>query len=309
MSTDAHILSFADDTSMYISDNDINRLYSKANYAMKCLYEWFCANRLSLNPNKTKFIVFTAGQRKCDYEGLHVSINNINLEQVGSPFTNKTTKFLGIYVDESLSWKYQLAHINNKISRSLYAINQVKHILPYTSLKTLYATLIHPYLSYGILAWGNANAATLHKTNMLQKRAIRTIHNSWYKSHTDPLFKCSQILKLNDLHEFQIALFMHDFVNKKLPRSFENVYSLNCDIRGNRLTRQSDLINIVRCNSTFSSKLPIFNFPGIWNKWIRIVPACNSKTRFKGKMKNYIITSYSETVKCANSYCKQCRRK
>jgi len=87
MSTDAHILSFADDTSMSISDNDINRLYSKANYAMNYLYEWLRAKRLSLNPNKTKFIVFTAGQRKCDYE-----------QQVGSTFINKTTKFLGIYM-------------------------------------------------------------------------------------------------------------------------------------------------------------------------------------------------------------------
>jgi len=41
MSTAVHIVSFADDTSMYISDNDINRLYSKANYARNCLYEWF----------------------------------------------------------------------------------------------------------------------------------------------------------------------------------------------------------------------------------------------------------------------------
>ena len=79
---------------MYFSDNDINRLYSKSNYAVNCLYERFCANCLSLNRNKTKFIVFTAGQRKCDYEGLHVSINNTNLEQVGSTLTNKTTKFL-----------------------------------------------------------------------------------------------------------------------------------------------------------------------------------------------------------------------
>ena len=124
---------------MYTSDNDINRLYSKANYALNCLYERFCANRLSLKPNKTKCIVFTSGKRKCDYEGLRVSINNVNLEQVGSTFTNKTTKFLGIHVDESLSWKYQLTRINNNISKSLHAMNQMKHCLPYTSLKTLHA--------------------------------------------------------------------------------------------------------------------------------------------------------------------------
>lgn len=307
MSTNAHILSFADDTSMYISDHNINRLYEKANYAMNCLYEWFCANRLSLNPNKTKYIVFKAGNRTCDYKGLNVIINDTTLQQVGSMFINKTTKFLGIYVDESLSWKYQLMHINNKISRSLYGIKQVKHFLPYASLKTLYSALIHPYLSYGILAWGNANASVLHKTIILQKRAIRTIHNSWYKSHTEPLFKRSQILKLNDLHEFQIALFMHDFVNNKLPQSFDGMYSLNCDIRGNLLTRQSDLINIARCDSTFSSRLPIYNFPVIWNKWIRTVPVRNSKSNFKGKLKRCILSTYPEKVKCSNSHCKQCR--
>ena len=56
----------------------------------------FVQNRLSLNSNKTKFIIFTGRKRKYDYKSLHVAINNIKLEQVGSRFTNKTTKFLGI---------------------------------------------------------------------------------------------------------------------------------------------------------------------------------------------------------------------
>jgi len=65
----------------------------------------------------------------------------------------------------------------------------VKPFFPYFSLKTLYAALIHPYLSYGILAWGNVNASLLYKTKLLQKGAILTIHSSWFKSHTDPLLK------------------------------------------------------------------------------------------------------------------------
>jgi len=62
MSTDAHVLSFADDISMPISDTDINRLYTKANCAMNNLDESFCVNRFSLNQNKTKSIVFTGGK-------------------------------------------------------------------------------------------------------------------------------------------------------------------------------------------------------------------------------------------------------
>jgi len=63
-------------------------------------------------------------------ESKDMAVNNTNLEQVGSTFTNKTTKFLGIYLDESLSWECQLAHINNTVSRLLYTINKVKHVLP-----------------------------------------------------------------------------------------------------------------------------------------------------------------------------------
>jgi len=79
------------------------------------------------------------------------------------------------------------------------------------------------------------------------------------------------------------------FILHKMTIHHDN-QSLNCDIRENHMTRQSDLINIVRCDSTLSSSLPLYNFPGIWKKWIRVVPAYDSKNRFKGKIKSHILT-------------------
>ena len=70
---------------------------------------------------------------------------------------------------------------------------------------TLYFAMIHPHISYGILAWGNATQTTLKRTMTLQKRALRTINNVSYNSHTDPLFKKSNILKLNDLFDHASA--------------------------------------------------------------------------------------------------------
>ena len=66
-----------------------------------------------------------------------------------------------------------MAYVNSKISRAMFAINQVKHLLPYDSMKTLYFSLVHPPINllYGILAWGNAKAATLQKTIVLQKKS------------------------------------------------------------------------------------------------------------------------------------------
>ena len=69
-------------------------------------------------------------------------------------------KFLGIAIDESLSWKRHVSSINSKISRTLFAIKQLKFTLPKESLLTLYFSLLHPYITCGILAWGNAIAQT-----------------------------------------------------------------------------------------------------------------------------------------------------
>ena len=113
---------------------------------------------------------------------------------------------------------------------------------------------------------GNANSAALHKTILLQKRAIRIINKAQYNSHTEPLFKKSKILKVKDMFEYQVIQFMNDFVMRKLLFSFDKTCRLNCETH----TRQQNLIFIERCNSTVASKLPYYTFPILWNKWQKL---------------------------------------
>ena len=247
-STDGYILSFADDTSMYLSDPNIKNLYSRANIPMNDLFQWFCTNRLSLNPNKTKYIIFRPSHKYLDLTGLEC-IDNVPLQQIGSNYDEKSTKFLGLNIDESLTWKYHVQNINNKISRSLFSIKQARNFLPLHSLKTLYFSLIQPLLTYGILEWGNANTSIIHKTTMMQKRAIRVINKATYNAHTDPLYKKSGILKLNDQYELQAILFVNDFLSDKLPASFENVFRLNSDVQSAYKIRQSNIVHSGRCDS------------------------------------------------------------
>ena len=58
-----NILSFADDTSLYLADSNLAKLFKKANEEVNKLYDWFCSNKLSLNPTKTKFIVIKASSQ------------------------------------------------------------------------------------------------------------------------------------------------------------------------------------------------------------------------------------------------------
>ena len=211
------------------------------------------------------------------------------IRKIGSHSHEQSTKFLGLVIDEHLTWKNHLAHVNKKISGALFStpgIKQAKNILPKASLRTLYFALIEPHLSYGILAWGNANKKTLHKTEMLQKRAIITINNAKYRSHTDPL------LKLSDMYTLQATLFMYDYTNNRLPSSFSHIFPLNREIQESRLTRQSNLFYITRGVSKFSGSLPNYNLPRIWNEWTPKIPEYTSRTHFKNNINKSFTASY-----------------
>ena len=150
-----------------------------------------------------------------------------------------------------------MSQINKTISYAIFVMKQVKNIiLPMDCLRTLYLAIVHPHLTYGILAWGNASSSAFHRTTILQKRAIRTIHRSNYNSHTEPLFKSSGILNVKDLYDFQVALFMYNYVCKKLPYPFDNTFRHNYE-EFRIATRQDSLTFYLLKNVTMF--LPVNN--------------------------------------------------
>ena len=99
-----------------------------------------------------------------------------------------STKFLGVIIDENLTWKNHIDAISKTISRNIGMLTKLKHFVPVNISYSLYCTLILPYINYGVLIWGNTCKTYLDKIFKLQKWAIRTISNSHYRSHTGPLF-------------------------------------------------------------------------------------------------------------------------
>ena len=119
-----------------------------------------------------------------------ITIENENIAQVDS------TQFLGVIVDQKLNWQKHIAYISLKISKSLNILNRVKYKLPKKSLISLYYSLVCLHLNYCIIVWGSAYNTALHRLIVLQKPAIRTINNSHYRNHTEPLFKSLSFLNL-----------------------------------------------------------------------------------------------------------------
>ena len=168
------ILSFADDTTVYISNPSVDEMVDIVNTELKKLYGWLCANRLSLNKKKTNFCIFSPTSNKHNISNKTITLNDQIINQIGDKDKNDAIKFLGINLDKHLTWKTHINVTCSKISSALFIINRVKNLLPHTALKSLYYTLIHSHMTYGIHAWGNASS--IAKLFVLQKHAIRIIN-------------------------------------------------------------------------------------------------------------------------------------
>ena len=300
------ILSFADDTTMYLSDSNIDTLYKNANVEINKLYQWFCANKLSLNATKTKYIVIRPKNKKWNLEQHSILIKDTQLTRIGNDCKDQCFKFLGLHIDEALTWQKHIKSINSKIARALFSIKQVKHCLPSSSLITLYNALIQPHLTYGIIAWGSSAPSVLKSTFVLQKRAIRLINGVKYNSHTDHLFRKNSILKLKDLYELNVTLFMHDYCCGKLPQSFSGVFKYNHEMQNIHITRQSNLMYNIKCNFNSCCHLPLFTFTKIWNKWAPLCSKVRSRVTAKKHLKRILLSEYSEVQHCEQTNCYIC---
>ena len=85
------------------------------------------------------------------------------------------------------------------------------------------------------------------------------------------------------------------------------IFKYNCDVLSSCPTRQSDLMFIERCDSTFSARLPLYNFPNIYNKWSRSLSLPTFKSRLQSRMRTHLLSLYPDIVNCSSKLCKQCQ--
>ena len=111
---------------------------------------WIQKN-LSLYVSKSNFIIFHPYQRKLHRE-VNLKILDNNSEQLVSLERKTYVKYLGVLIDENLSWKHHINYISTKISKGIGIIARLRHLVPRTTLLNIYCSLIEPYISYGLVA-------------------------------------------------------------------------------------------------------------------------------------------------------------
>ena len=154
---------FADDVNLFYSNNKLSHLETSLNQELINICNWLCANKLSLNVDKSYFIIFHPVQKNVNYT-VNLLINGRILVE------RKSLKYLGVIIDCNLNWKEHVSELCKKISRGVGILSKLRHFLDVRILIQIYYSIIYPFLRYGVIIWGNTYKTNLESLIILQKR-------------------------------------------------------------------------------------------------------------------------------------------
>jgi len=127
-------------------------------------------------------------------------------------------KFLGVLLDENVTWNNHINFIENKISKNIGILYKAKPYLNQICLKYIYYSFIHCFLNYANIAWCSTNKTKIKKLFTKQKHAIRIITNAHRLSPSQPLFNNLKILNVYQMNIYHILIFMYQVKNKNDPK-------------------------------------------------------------------------------------------
>ena len=277
---------FADDTNIYYEAENLNQLQSVVNKELEKVRKWLNVNRLSLNISKTNFIIFNSPQ--------HSSSETVNLKIGNLPIKRTSyVKFLGVLLDENLSWKYHLTELSKKLARTCGMFFKIRHFLPIHVLVCLYNSLFSPFLQYGILVWGLTYETHINPVFLLQKRVIRAISFAHFTAPSTPLFSDLKVLKLHDLFQLKLLGFVYDCINKIAPPHFHSFFELVESVHqySTRQASKNDIFLTQKNTLQYGLRSVRYHGAKCWNEIPMEIKKARTATSFRQNLKFFLFES------------------
>ena len=175
--------------------------------------QWLRANRISLNANKTELLIFRPKSKSITKQ-LNFRISGQKINPV-----NKA-KYLGIYLDEHLTWNFQLIQIKTKLSRNCGLLAKSRYHVKTELHRTVYFAILDSVLRYAVQVWGQHRNQKIKEIEKLQEKAIRIMS---FKGRKHPTKKI-EIRKLKDILLYNNCIFVYDQMSESLPENFKDFF-------------------------------------------------------------------------------------
>lgn len=267
---------YADDTNLFIEHEDLNKLAPKINSDLSKLTDWCKENKLTINIDKTNYILIKNHQNKFKFTE-SLSINNCTILQTNS------LKFLGIIIDENMSFKSHIDNIISSILPYVGLLHRYSDLLPKKILVLIYNTFINSKISYCIEIYGTAYKSNMSKIFIVQKRILRIIYKAPPLTHSAPLFQESQLLNIYNLFNFRTILSAHDtfYSNNTTMHHLQTSYN----------TRYSHLtLPTPHYLTQAGHRSPKYQTAALWNRLPNSLRSIKNKIIFRMSLKQHLLS-------------------
>jgi hypothetical protein len=271
---------FADDTSLFYSAKDLNHNITELNSSLTEVLDWCNRNKLTLNIDKTHYILIKNYQNKFSLVN-DVKMGETVLSEVDS------IKFLGVTLDKTLNWSIHINNLRLQILKVSGLIYHVSSFMPTSVLITLYNALVNSKIVYCLEAWGNAPESYLSKILAIQKRILRTIYKKGPREHAYPLFKRAQILPIHALYSQRISILAHhEYYHPSVPR-----------ISPNYNTRHSHLsLPLPPSTSSCGHRQVAYQIADVWGRLPQSIRAIECLRGFKVNLKRHLLLLWNSVL-------------
>ena len=280
----------------------IEKLETVINKELRKFDTWLIVNRLSLNIDKTNFLIFHPYSKPLK-QRITLKIHKKAISE------SDYIKYQGIMVDSTLTWNIHIDKICKTISRATGLLYKIRPFVNNKTLKMLYYSLIYPHLNYVTEVWGSADPSYLNRILILQKRIVRMLTSNDIRKQdysfpsSDPLFFKLEILKIQDLFKLKISKFIYKSLNKDNPLNFHNWFILTSQIHNyntrskfigsEQLISSNNLfIHTARTSHYGLKKIKVYGGK-IWNELPPDLRVTNPCGLFNTKLKMQIVKNYS----------------
>lgn len=278
-------LLFADDTCLNASHENFSTLIREANEELSSISKWFQMNKLSLNINKSNFIIFCNKNKKYAKEEAKLFIDNIRINQV------PIVKFLGVIVDEKLTWKHHIQFVCKKIIKSIGILSRVRSLINHSCILIFYYSLIYPYIMYCNTVWAATCPTFLNMIFSIQKKFLRMMSLAKRSDSSAPLFRKFKLLSIFNVNIYQTCVFMYKYVHltHQLPSTFQNFFTFSSD-RHSYNTRRSEYFHLPYCRTSLCQHTLKYRGPSLWNNLPPSLQSTSTLSLFKKHLKNFLMS-------------------
>ena len=282
---------FADDTHLLNFSKKIEALCSKVSADLRSLICWLNANKISLNVQKTEFIIFHSKSKVLSFDPfLKVGGKKI--------FPSSSIKYLGVHLDKHLDWKSHVNSIIPKLQRANGALSKLRHLIPLKPLTSIYHALFQSHIRYACQVWGLRDTHITHRILTLQKTALRLITFNEPRAHSNPIFAELGILKFFDIVEVLNILLVHKHINADLP--IDLLSTLNFDKVDHNFDTRNQVLGLLKTKHYRTHKFGLNSLTRLasqqWNNFQLCYPNIKLEDLRHSKLKSlswkYFLNTY-----------------